>query len=151
MKWNWGTKIILVYCGFVVFMLGMVYMAVSQKFDLVTPDYYNQELKYQEVIEGKTNSNLMKEQVKIIVENGVVNVVFPSALGSLDSGVVLFYRPDNAAFDWSSKLGTSLNYQFDGKKLAYGNYKVKLTYIAQGKKYFDEQSLFIPQNQAAIK
>jgi hypothetical protein len=56
MKLSWGYKIMFVYIAFVAGMGFLVFKASSQKFDLVTKDYYDQELKYQQVIDQAANS-----------------------------------------------------------------------------------------------
>ena len=65
MKLSWGYKITLVYIAFVAGMGFLVFKASSQKFDLVTKDYYEQELKYQQVIDQAANSSRLSEPVTI--------------------------------------------------------------------------------------
>ena len=50
-KFNWGWKIAILYGGFVCFMLVMVFIASNQKVELVTTNYYEEELKYQSHID----------------------------------------------------------------------------------------------------
>jgi hypothetical protein len=49
---NWGYKILFVYLAFVAGILLMVFKSSIQKRDLVTPDYYAKELKYQQRIDA---------------------------------------------------------------------------------------------------
>jgi nitrogen fixation protein FixH len=141
-KWNWGTGIIFVYTGFVVFMLGMVYLCTRQHFDLVTQDYYEQELQYQQVIDGTVNERALEKQTKVEIGKEMVTVTLP--MEKIDGeGKVLFYKPDNAKFD--------VNLPFEGKteisiplsQLAKGIYKVKASWQHNGKPYFNEQSIYI--------
>jgi hypothetical protein len=39
-KISWGYKIAALYIGFVLLVLFMVFMAMQQKIELVSPDYY---------------------------------------------------------------------------------------------------------------
>jgi len=55
MKISWGYKIVIGYLAFVLGILFLVYKANQQKFDLVTEDYYGEELKYQNIIDQKSN------------------------------------------------------------------------------------------------
>ncbi len=50
---NWGVGIAIVYILFVLGMLTLVFKSRSQKIDLVTENYYQQELAYQEEIDAK--------------------------------------------------------------------------------------------------
>ena len=54
-----------VYIAFVAGMGFLVLKASSQKFDLVTKDYYDQELKYQQVIDQAANSSRLSAPVTI--------------------------------------------------------------------------------------
>lgn len=142
-KWNWGTGITLVYSGFVVFMLFMVFLCVKQEFFLVTPDYYAQELKYQEVIDGKANTDKLSEPIKISPDAKAVTVQFPAELKQIESGTMLFYRPDNAKHDMELPLKDKLTYQVAAEKFVYGFYKVKMTWVSNGVAYFEELPMFI--------
>jgi len=142
-KWNWGTGLIIAYSSFVVFMLGMVYLCTQQHFDLVTDDYYEQELKFQQVIDGKQNENLLEKQTIIKIELGVVTVTLP--MEKIEGeGKVVFYKPDNASFDKTLALNGSNSITIPVFELKSGLYKVKATWKSEGKPYYNEQSLFIP-------
>lgn len=56
-KLNWGWRISILYSGFVVFMLFMVFKTTTVKDDLVTPDYYAKELEYQQHIDKQERAN----------------------------------------------------------------------------------------------
>ncbi|OYZ47929.1 MAG: hypothetical protein B7Y19_07425, partial [Sphingobacteriales bacterium 24-40-4] len=53
---NWGNKLVVVFVAFALFMGYMVYRALSTKYDLVSKDYYKDELRYQERIDGVKNA-----------------------------------------------------------------------------------------------
>ena len=56
MKFNWGHKILGIYFVFITGIAFMVVMSSRQKIDLVTPDYYAEEIKFQEKIDEKNNA-----------------------------------------------------------------------------------------------
>ncbi len=142
-KWNWGTGIALVYIGFVVFMLGMVYLCTQQHFDLVTPDYYEQELKFQTVIDGQQNENALGKATIINMDEKVVTVTIP--MESIDGeGTITFYKPDNAKFDLSFPLNGKNAITVPIDKLGSGLYKVKSSWLHKGQPYYNEQTLFVP-------
>lgn len=143
MKWNWGTGITLVYTGFVVFMLSMVYFSVQQEFDLVTPDYYEDELKYQEVIDGINNAGTLGKAMVIEIGENAINVTLP--MDVIDaSGKVKIYRPDNASLDLIVPLSLDGKIAIGREKLKSGLYKVKASWSKDGKPFFMEQPMFIP-------
>ena len=47
---NWGKGITLVIILFIITMLGMVYVASKQTNEMVEANYYDKELKYQNLI-----------------------------------------------------------------------------------------------------
>jgi hypothetical protein len=60
---NWGYKILFVYAIFITGILFMVFKSATQKMDLVTPDYYAKELKYQEKIDESNRVNALSEEL----------------------------------------------------------------------------------------
>lgn len=142
-KWNWGTKIFLAYGLFVVFMLTMVYLCTLQHYDLVTPDYYAQELKYQEVIDGKNNLEALGKKVEINQTANLVSVQLPTDITD-GKGEVKFYRPDNASLDFNMTLSEGNTVMVPAAKLKTGLYKVKSVWMHDGKRYYDEQTFIAP-------
>jgi nitrogen fixation protein FixH len=142
-KWNWGTGLIFVYSGFVVFMLGMVYLCTQQHFDLVTPNYYEEELKFQQVIDGKQNEQLLGKATTVVVDKDAVTVKLP--VDTYDGeGTVTLYRPDNAKYDMVLPLNGKSSVTIPLNKLKEGIYKVKASWQNEGKPYYNEQTLYIP-------
>ena len=65
-KLNWGTRITVLYLGFVALIVFLVAGSMRQSFDLVSPDYYQKELEYQSVIEAGKNQAAVSSPVKVI-------------------------------------------------------------------------------------
>lgn len=142
MRINWGVRITILYTSFVLFMGTMVYMCTRQHFDLVSPDYYAQELKYQQVINGTNNTRDLNGQVQVDQSAAAVSIVLPTAVMELEKGSILFYRPSNSGADFTVDI-TSNKTEVPRNKLQQGLYKVKTTWTANGTLYYDEQSIVI--------
>ena len=56
MKFNWGTGIALVYGAFALIMVGVVIRSRQYDPGLVSKDYYNLDLNYQEHFDKKQNA-----------------------------------------------------------------------------------------------
>lgn len=140
MRINWGVRIIILYSSFVLFMVFMVYKCTQQHFDLVSSDYYSQELKYQEVIDGSNNLQALNQKIVIADAGDVYTIELPAAAATAPEGQVYFYRPSNAAGDLKLPI-TSSKIEVPKSKIFAGLYKVKVNWINGDKKYFDEQSL----------
>ncbi len=63
---GWGWRITILYSSFVVFMIGMAVMAFRQDFDLVSDDYYEEEIAYQGRIDQMTNASEDHQKVKCL-------------------------------------------------------------------------------------
>ena len=50
---NWGHRIIILYVGFVLLIGTMVYLSSRENVDLVSSDYYDQEIKFQSKMEAE--------------------------------------------------------------------------------------------------
>lgn len=145
LKWNWGTGIVLAYTIFIILIVTAVVKALNQNVDLVTPDYYAQELDYQNKYDKMQNAATLKEPVLINQQGSNVVITFPAEVKAPYTGTVLFYRPSNSAEDVSMPL------QADGTgkmvvpvaKLKTGNYSVSIDWSADGKKYFSKANLFV--------
>ncbi|MGR3808997.1 FixH family protein [Jiulongibacter sp. NS-SX5] len=140
---NWGKKIALAYSGFVVFMVGLVYLCIQQKdIFLVTPDYYKEELAYQEKIDGMNNVAALSTELEFnYSDNGIV-VKFPEEC--LEStGQLTLYRPSDAGKDviLPFKLANNTTLPVSTSKLDRGLWKVKLDWTQNGKTYYTEQKL----------
>ncbi|CAN5466874.1 FixH family protein [soil metagenome] len=142
MRINWGVKITIAYTTFVLFMGTMVYMCTRQHFDLVSEDYYAQELKYQQVIDGTNNAKDLKQPVLIDQSGSAILIKLPTINSAFEKGEILFYRPSNSTSDFTVAV-TSNATEVSKEKMHAGLYKVKINWTAEGKHFYDEQSLDI--------
>ena len=142
MRINWGIRIVILYSSFVLFMGFMVYMCTQQHFDLVSSDYYAQELKYQEVIDGSNNMKALNQKIIIADAGNAYTVELPPAAASDPKGEVYLYRPSNAAGDFKIPISSALS-KIPKNKMFPGVYKVKISWTNGEIKYFDEQSLTV--------
>ena len=144
MKLSWGYKIMFVYIAFVIGMGFLVYKASSQKFDLVTKDYYNQELKYQQVIDQAANSSKLSAPVTVERNEGELKISFPSEMQGKKKLVdfYLYYAAD-AKKDFRKSFELNENELTQAFPVGMkGMYELKLSWEAEGVKYYFEQKLF---------
>ena len=77
MKIGWGTKIAILYGGFVLFMTTLVIASSHQHFDLVSKDYYDAEIAYQKVIDAGKNQSALSTPLAIHADAHTVIIDFP--------------------------------------------------------------------------
>ncbi|MCW3081175.1 FixH family protein [Segetibacter sp.] len=142
---TWGTKLLLVFAAFALLMSTLVYMCMKQNFELVSKDYYKEELRYQDKIDGMNNVNKIGNVV--IRDNGnKVAIQLPKEVQGLAlTGQALFYCPVNSTNDRTLPL--AINDEglmlIDKSKLAKANYTVKLNWQIGNEQYYTEQNLSI--------
>lgn len=144
MKMSWGYKIFFVYLAFVIGILFLVYKANQQKFDLVTEDYYGAELKYQDVIDQKTNVDKLSSAPVITHSVNHLSVLLPEEFSQQTvKGEVYLYRASDATRDIHLPFSVVRgNISLVLPKELSGSYEVKLSWQAKGKTYFNEQRIF---------
>lgn len=141
---SWGTKIAFLYISFAGMIAFMVYKSATQNVDLVAPNYYEQELKYQDKIDGINNLNSNNNALTISMDNAAVLLSFDKELGE-PKGHILFFKPDNAASDFETEIDVNeFGVQhIDSKNLSKGTYVVKVDWKIGDKKYFKEERISI--------
>lgn len=141
---SWGKGIIFV---FAVFMLGigvMVYKSMTKNVDLVSKDYYENELKYQEQINKINNTNSLKESLKLEYNGRSIIIKYPANRSKI-SGEISFYKPSDAKNDFKANVvpDSDMKQVFDTGKLSKGLWKVQINWNMDGKDYFNEEKIMI--------
>ena len=141
---NWGHGIAIFFTCFVGFILFLVVRSFQENVDLVTEDYYQQELEYQHKIEKIQNSDALETGVRITSAEGKLALQFPQ-MGAPVSGEVQLFRPSDARFDTLSALA------LDGENIQHiatstlpaGFYRIKINWKAGDKEYYTEEALHL--------
>lgn len=145
MKFNWGTKIGIVYTLFVLFTLGMVYLASGEKFDLVTEDYYAQEIAFQEKIDSKNRLSALEKELKVNLASGDLVIHFPHGENAEIQGKVNCFRPSDENKDFEVELNTTdAKQSIPLHRFVKGKYTLKMDWKAEGKHFYSEQNVIIP-------
>ncbi len=142
-KINWGAKIAILYISFVVMMVALVVASTRQQFDLVSEDYYKQEIAYQDIIDATRNQAALSCPISLQLSNSKLEISFPPELaGQSITGTVEFYAPANAAHDKQFPIVVTDNKMIvERSALAKTLYKVKLQYAVGNKPYFQESEI----------
>ncbi len=148
MKLHFGHGIILVMALFMAGILLLVYKTGQQRVDLVSKNYYDQELKYEGQIEKERKSLQLSDDVKINYDavNGLINVRYPIMKdNSLLSGTVTLYKPDNASLDYSLavKPGNENIQSIKTTEMANGLWKVKVNWDSDSVSYYKEEKILV--------
>ncbi|MCH6234949.1 FixH family protein [Cognataquiflexum rubidum] len=140
---DWGKGIVITLVVFVSLMVGLVIVCVKQDdIHLVTQNYYEEEIKYQDQIEKMINANSLDYKV-LSYDNQLKKVDLKLPVGA--KGTLHLFRPSDARLDQKITFDISdINAKaYDLKSLKPGYWKVKLTWSENGVDYFHEEKINI--------
>lgn len=133
----------MLYIGFALFIIFMVWRSFGENIDLVADDYYNRELEYNEQMEKTRRASELSDKLnwKIVHSNLVLE--FP---GITDGGNIVFQRPSDAQFDRSYSLNASADsiLSIPLQEFTKGMYRLKADWSMAGLTYYSEQVVVIP-------
>lgn len=146
MKLNWGTGIALTLIGFAMFMSFMVYKAMQQDFDLVSEEYYADELVYQDIIDQKTNALKLTDKASLKMTDKEVYLMLPTDFeGKAKSFEVLMYCEQEADndFTFDHQNTTENKFSIPFKTFSTGKWIAKVKLHCEGiDYYFDPEIVF---------
>ena len=148
MKFNWGHKVFLLYLLFMIMIGILVYKSTNQKLDLVSEDYYDKAVKYQNQINNIQNTEALadKPASSFNKNENVVEIKFPNNfINAQIKGTLFFFKPDNANLDFSVNIELNENniQKIPANKLSRGNWKIKTNWKANKTSYYQEETIFI--------
>lgn len=146
MSFNWGYRIAAVYLTFVAGIGWMVYRSTGEQVDLVTPDYYEQEIRYQERIQQQANAAALSAPVSTSFRDGRIEVLLPPEFASRQvEGELSLYCPSDAGKDIHARFTTTDRRAVLTNPAGHSRFQVlKLTFRADGKDYHVERDILIP-------
>lgn len=137
---SWGNKLLLVFIAFAMLMGTLVYKCTQQNFELVSADYYNEELRFQDKIDGENNANRLSNLSITQTTDRLIIQMPKEQMGSAISGQLWFYCGSNASFD--RKIPLAVNDQgqmiIEKSALVKTNYLIKTTWESGKEKYYKE-------------
>lgn len=135
---NWGKGIFIFYSLFVIAILWVVVFSFSVDVNLVSNDYYQQEIAYESQIERIKNTDTLAEKPTIVLKSNFVELTFPANLKP--KGTILFFRPSDSSQDRriAIALGANGKQQVDFSTQEGGKWIAKLTWSQDEKEYYQE-------------
>jgi hypothetical protein len=144
MKWNWGTKLIVVFGVFVLAMIWLVAMTMRQDVQLVKKEYYQEELRYQQVINARSNAHALGDTVVITKTPAAIRIQLPVQMrGEPIRGKVMLYCAAAELRDKNWVLLTDSNgvQEILSDGLAKGSYTIRLSWEKGDKTYYTEHNI----------
>ncbi|RRQ49540.1 cytochrome C oxidase Cbb3 [Maribacter algicola] len=146
MKINWGTGIVLAFIGFIGFILFFVVrMSTDNRanHDLVTEDYYRQELAYQKEIDAQNNATKDINKLQVRKSPDGLEIIFPEKVNPREiEGTVSLYRPSNKQLDFDLPISLSNNHLLiPDNRLLDGRWDIKIHWNYNGTDYLHKENI----------
>lgn len=141
---NWGKWIVVSFLLFAGFMAAIVTISMKQDVNLVSSQYYQDDLDFQQQLDRKNNTAALVYPPEITLTEKQLQVYFPEQT-SIESGVIKLFRPSTDKQDQDFVLQTSdeSTQVFKLQPLARGAYRVKMTWKVADKEYYLEKFVVI--------
>jgi hypothetical protein len=146
MKMNWGTGIAITYVVFVIATVSVVLFTTTIDVNLVTDDYYEKELTFQDEIDKVSRTNKLAEQPVINLTGKNVYLKFPNSISStLVEGKIKFYRPSDNNLDFSLPIALNEHGEqiVNSIRLIEGLWRVYVDWNIDDKQFLVEKILMV--------
>ncbi|SNZ01138.1 FixH family protein [Flagellimonas pacifica] len=146
MKINWGTAIVLAFVAFISFILFFVYrMSTDDRanHDLVTEEYYKQELAYQKEIDASRSASEMNAKLKVEKSEAGLTIIFPDQFDPKKiEGTVSLYRPSNKHLDIDFPISLSKTHLLiPDNSLVDGRWDITVKWKYEGNTFMHKEKL----------
>lgn len=143
----WPIAIIAFFIVFATFLATFVVWALGQRQDLVTENYYEQEIRFQEQLDRLHRTQTQSGQTTVtfdVVKNRIV-INLPPAQAAAARGTIQFYRPSNAKLDHEIPLAVNADgvQTLDAQAMAAGLWKIRIHWSVKGQEYFFDQAVVV--------
>lgn len=149
MKLNWGAGIAILYSGFVAMILVLVVMSTRQKIDLVTDNYYAEELRFQDKINKTARATRLTDPLTWEVDNNGIQIHYPASFSEKNlSGKISLYCPSDDSRDLSFQVDPAENNEqiIPASKIPDGRYYLQIDWKNEEDTYWNEDLIVINKN-----
>lgn len=141
---NFGKWIVVSFVLFAVFIGVLVVICMRQDVNLVSQNYYQEELIHGEKMQQIGNTNLLEERPDITILENRIELHF-SRLQEVEHGELTFIRPSDKRLDQQFRIQPSSNeiqsFSLDG--FERGQYRARFKWSMEGKEYYFEKIIVI--------
>jgi hypothetical protein len=137
LSWGWGIAI--VYGLFLIVTIGSAIYTTTLDYFLVSEDYYQKGIDYQDQIDKVKRTSELVESVSWLYNPNTQVVQFQYPV-ELSSGKVVFYRPSNSNLDRYVKIEKGVDNQqiINIRNWQKGYWKIKVDWQMKNETFFNE-------------
>jgi nitrogen fixation protein FixH len=148
----WPAAIIAFFSLAITGMVTFVIFAARNQMELVRPDYYEEEIRFQQQLDRLNRTQAVKGRMRVAYdwkEKRVTLALPPAHANRATSGRVYFYRPSNAQLDQQVPL--AINDQgiqhLDVRSFRAGLWKMRVYWTADQHEYFLDETIVLPPDR----
>lgn len=139
-NFTWGHGIVVALGSFMIFILSLIWYFTStwKNSELITDNYYEEELAYQNVIDAKNKAINLKELPVYQQNESGISVTFPSEINNSNSKFRIdLRRAEDQKLDIirEMKLDQRNSIFIPAKVLAKGNYVLRMMWKKDNEEY----------------
>lgn len=141
---NFGNWIVVAFVLFAAFIGTLVAVCVREDISLVSKDYYQEELVYQDQIQRLNNVAGLKEKPVIKVVDHMLQIEF-NQFNAMENAELKIFCPSNAKMDRNflvKSSDTEIQF-FKLDPLQKGMHRAKLQWTMNGKEFYLEEVIYI--------
>jgi hypothetical protein len=138
-RFHWGWRIALIYTTFALATIGFMIFSFRQKVDLVSKQYYADELKYDAKMLAENNTMKLSEVLSVTNNGDLLSIQFPN---TPESGAIHLYRPSESDLDKEIKIaGGRAEQSFSIATLQTGLWIAKIKWKSDNTTFYAEQRI----------
>jgi nitrogen fixation protein FixH len=150
----WPIGVFLAFALFIPATFGLAIFTTFHKSDLVSPDYYEQEIRYQERFDRLKRTKPLLDSIRIDYDPAAasIRIQLPAEHGrEAATGMVRLYRPSAAGLDRELALKLDANgaQRVNAGGLRTGLWKVRVEWRSGEQDFFREESIVVPSSSSA--
>ncbi|RRQ47165.1 FixH family protein [Chryseobacterium sp. SC28] len=138
-KLNWGHGLAIALGCFILFILFLIFIFPigKQNAEMVSDNYYEEELNYQEVIDAKNNAAKLEKIPSYQATREGILMTFPETIKADDNKVnFILFRTDDANLDVKKEVTLQHNtFLIPKKVISKGSYTLKIKWKENKKPY----------------
>ena len=142
---NIGNWIVVTFVLFAIFIGALVTVCVRQDVNLVSKDYYNEELAYQDQVTRINNTKSLGHTPTVtVIDGNVIEVKFDS-VATVSKGILKLFCPSDPTMDRDFDLLPLANQgrKVEIRSLKRGMYRAKIYWENEQQKFYHEEAINI--------
>ena len=148
----WPIGISAAFVVFIAGTAGLIVLSTRNNVELVSPDYYEQELRFQNQINRRERTQALQEQVRVAYDAAqhVLTLALPVTHATAHAtGEIQLYRPSSAGLDRriALRLDAHGHQTLDVRALDGGFWRVRVTWRVGQEDFAFEEKVVIGQHK----